>query len=62
MTFMVGIWIALTAAIAALMFTKQTRYYELLLIGGWGVATGALLAGKASLDGLSVTALWNTVF
>ena len=62
MTFMVGLWIALTAAIVALTLTKQTRYYELLLIGGWGIASGALLAGKASLDGLSFSALWNTVF
>lgn len=62
MTFLTGAFLALTAALIALSFTKQTRAYEVLFLGGWGIVTGALLAGKTSLADLSFSALWNAVF
>jgi hypothetical protein len=49
----------LTGAIVALMWAKVTRWYELLLLGGWGVMAGAMMAGATSFGGLSIAALWN---
>lgn len=54
--------VLLSGAIGALMFAKVTRWYELLILGGWGVLLGAALAGKSSFDSLSVAALWNVIF
>ena len=62
MSFLPGLWIALSAALIALTFTKQTRFYEVAIIGVWGISTGALLAGVATLNGLSLGTLWNLVF
>ncbi|WP_031171578.1 hypothetical protein [Streptosporangium roseum] len=62
MEFMVGAWIALSAAIIALSFTKQTRMYEVVFLGGWGILTGAMLAGATSFGGLSIGSLWAAIF
>lgn len=38
-------WFGLTCALVALVMTKQTRWYELVLIGTWGILTGGLALG-----------------
>ncbi|MGV9779588.1 hypothetical protein [Streptosporangium sp. NPDC003464] len=62
MELMAGLWIALTAAMVALSFTKQTRTYEIVFLGGWGILTGAMLAGATSFGGLSFGSLWGAIF
>jgi hypothetical protein len=41
-------WFGLTCAIVALVFTRQTKWYELVLLGAWGVLTGGLAVGATS--------------
>lgn len=62
MTLMQGLWLGLSAALLALAFTKQTRAHEVAFLGGWGIVTGAMMAGATSISGLSFSALWNGVF
>jgi hypothetical protein len=38
-------WFGLTCAIIALVVTGKTKWYELLLLGAWGVLMGGLAAG-----------------
>lgn len=54
--------VLLSGAIGALMFAKVTRWYELLILGGWGILVGAALAGATSFAGMSFTSLWNAIF
>lgn len=57
-----GLWLLMAGAIAALVWAKVTRWYELLLIGGFGVMTGALLVGATSWSAVSITNLWKVFF
>lgn len=41
-------WFGLTCAIIALVATRQTKWYELILLGAWGILTGGLAAGASS--------------
>lgn len=59
---MVVFLILLTGAVAVLMFAKVTKWYELLMLGGWGILVGAALSGTSRFDGLSLTSLWNVIF
>jgi hypothetical protein len=52
----------LTGAVVALLFAKVTRWYELLLLGGWGILFGAMLAGATGFDHLSIPALWEAIW
>ncbi len=52
----------LSGAVVALMFAKITRWYELVLLGGWGVLLGAALAGAQEFSRLSIESLWNAIF
>ncbi|MFC3983422.1 hypothetical protein [Streptosporangium jomthongense] len=52
----------LTGAVVVLIWTKVTRWYELLILGGLGVLLGAALTGARTFDALSFAALWAAVF
>jgi len=52
----------LTGAVCVLLWTKVTRWYELLILGGFGVMLGAAMAGARTFDAMSFEALWSAVF
>lgn len=62
MNWLTGLWLAMLGAIVALVWVRQTRWYELILLGGWGVMTGALLAGARNWSGVSLENLWGAFF
>jgi hypothetical protein len=62
MNWLTGLWLLLCGAIAILLITRQTRWYELLVLGGWGLMTGALLAGARSWSGITLGHLWGAFF
>lgn len=45
MTAMVVIFCLLTGAVAVLVFTRITRWYELLFLGGWGALLILVVTG-----------------
>ncbi len=45
MTAMVIIFCLLTGAVAVLVFTRITRWYELLFLGGWGALLILVITG-----------------
>ncbi len=51
-----------TGGIVILVVTKVTRWYELLMLGGWGILLGAGLAGARSFSGMSLASLWGAIF
>ncbi|WP_431897971.1 hypothetical protein [Nonomuraea sp. bgisy101] len=62
MNWLMGTWLALFGAIAALVWAKVTKWYELLLLGSFGLMTGALAAGARSWKGVSFSTLWEAFF
>ncbi len=54
--------VLLTGIVVTLMVVKVTRWYELLVLGGWGILIGAALSGTASFSGMSLDKLWNVIF
>ena len=53
---------ALFGAVIVLIWTKVTRWYELLILGGFGFLLGAVFAGARTFTSLSFESLWSAVF
>ncbi|OPG10579.1 hypothetical protein [Microbispora sp. GKU 823] len=62
MNWLPGLWLALFGAIVALVWARITKWYELLILGGFGLLTGALLAGAHSWNSISISRLWGVFF
>lgn len=62
MNAMLGLWIALGAAIIVLVWTRQTKMVELIGLVSFGILTGAMLAGATTFSGMSFASLWNAIF
>ncbi|GGK60984.1 hypothetical protein Sme01_02570 [Sphaerisporangium melleum] len=62
MNWMQGLWIALGAGIVVLVWTRQTKVIELISLVSFGILTGAMLAGRTTFAGMSISSLWNAFF
>ncbi|GAA3416301.1 hypothetical protein [Streptosporangium vulgare] len=52
----------LAGAVGIMIWTRTTKWYELLIIGGLGMMVGAVMAGARTFDALSLQSLWSAVF
>ncbi|MET9339306.1 hypothetical protein [Nonomuraea sp. NPDC003804] len=62
MNWLMGIWLVLLGMIGFGVWSKITKWFELLILGGFGLMTGALAAGARSWSDVSLGTLWEAFF
>ncbi|MFI6510169.1 hypothetical protein ACIBCT_21400 [Streptosporangium sp. NPDC050855] len=59
---MLLLFTALAGAVVVLLWTKVTRWYELVILGGFGFLLGGVCAGARTFDNMSLASVWSAVF